>query len=88
MIIADDLGYSDVGFKGQRFYETSNIDALAHDGMILADFILATPIVHRHEPASTPACIPRDVNSTHPVEKQRAMLNRYDSLSQRKDKMI
>ena len=34
-ILADDLGYSDVGFNGQRFYETPNIDRLAREGMIL-----------------------------------------------------
>ncbi|MGI9460194.1 MAG: sulfatase-like hydrolase/transferase, partial [Pirellulales bacterium] len=37
-VLADDLGYSDVGFNGQRFYETPHIDALARDGMILSDF--------------------------------------------------
>jgi hypothetical protein len=36
-VLADDLGYSDVGFNGQRFYETPNIDALARDGMILSE---------------------------------------------------
>ena len=37
-ILADDLGYSDVCYNGQRFYETPNIDALARDGIIFSDF--------------------------------------------------
>ena len=52
LVIADDLGYSDVGFNGQRFYETPNIDALARDGMILSDFYSGGPNC-----APTRACI-------------------------------
>ncbi|MEX0321658.1 MAG: sulfatase [Puniceicoccaceae bacterium] len=51
-VLADDLGYSDVGFNGQRFYETPNIDALARDGMILSDFYAGGPNC-----APTRACI-------------------------------
>lgn len=52
LVIADDLGYSDVGFNGQRFYETPNIDGLARDGMILSDFYSGGPNC-----APTRACI-------------------------------
>lgn len=38
LVLVDDLGYSDVGFNGARFYETPHIDALASDGQILSDF--------------------------------------------------
>ena len=31
--LVDDLGWSDVGCYGSRFYETPNIDALAEDGV-------------------------------------------------------
>lgn len=34
LIFVDDLGWKDVGFMGSKFYETPNIDRLAHDGMI------------------------------------------------------
>lgn len=51
-VLADDLGYSDVGFNGQRFYETPNIDALAREGMILSDFYSGGPNC-----APTRACI-------------------------------
>jgi arylsulfatase A-like enzyme len=32
-ILADDLGWKDVGYAGSRFYQTPNIDRLARDGM-------------------------------------------------------
>src|SRR5262245_56467029 len=32
-ILADDLGYTDVGCVGSNYYETPNIDKLAADGM-------------------------------------------------------
>ena len=33
-ILADDLGYGDVGFNGQSKFNTPNIDKLAADGMV------------------------------------------------------
>ena len=33
LILADDLGWKDVGYAGSRFYRTPNIDRLARDGM-------------------------------------------------------
>jgi len=38
LIIADDLGWKDVGYNGAEFYETPNIDKLAADGMIFNRF--------------------------------------------------
>jgi len=38
IILADDLGWSDVGYNGATFYETKNIDKLASDGMIFNRF--------------------------------------------------
>ena len=32
-VIADDLGWSDVGYNGASFYETPRIDALRKQGM-------------------------------------------------------
>lgn len=37
-IIADDLGYGDVGFNGQRYIRTPNIDDLARRGLQMTDF--------------------------------------------------
>ncbi|MCK5207550.1 MAG: sulfatase-like hydrolase/transferase, partial [Cyclobacteriaceae bacterium] len=38
LIIADDLGWADVGYNGAEFYETPNIDKLAAEGMIFDRF--------------------------------------------------
>ena len=37
-IMADDLGWADVGFNGNEFYETPNIDQLASQGMVFHRF--------------------------------------------------
>ena len=36
-ILADDLGYGEIGILGQKKIETPNIDQLAKNGMILTD---------------------------------------------------
>ena len=33
-ILADDLGYGEIGIQGQKWIETPNIDQLAREGMI------------------------------------------------------
>ena len=33
-ILADDLGYGEIGIQGQKWIETPNIDKLAKEGMI------------------------------------------------------
>jgi len=38
LIIADDLGWKDVGYNGAKFFETPNIDKMAADGMIFNRF--------------------------------------------------
>jgi arylsulfatase A-like enzyme len=38
VVIADDLGWADVGYNGADFYETPNIDKLAADGMVFNRF--------------------------------------------------
>ncbi|MFM8273038.1 MAG: sulfatase-like hydrolase/transferase, partial [Gemmata sp.] len=36
LILADDLGWRDVGYQGTDFYETPNLDALAKQGMVFS----------------------------------------------------
>ncbi len=44
-IVADDLGYMDVGFNNpDTFYETPNLDSLAASGMVFTDFYAASPV--------------------------------------------
>src|ERR1051325_6984766 len=37
-ILADDLGWTDVGCQGSKYYETPNIDKLASQGLRLTSF--------------------------------------------------
>ncbi len=43
-ILADDLGWADLGCYGSEFYETPNLDALAHDGMRFTQAYAACPV--------------------------------------------
>lgn len=44
-ILADDLGFRDVGFDHpETFYETPNLDRLATSGMVFTDFYAASPV--------------------------------------------
>ena len=42
-IFADDLGWSDVGYNGSRYYETPRIDQLAKEGMTFSNAYVAAP---------------------------------------------
>lgn len=43
-IVADDLGWRDLGCYGSPFYETPNIDALASEGTRFTDAYAAAPV--------------------------------------------
>lgn len=43
-ILADDLGYGDLGVYGQTKIETPNIDALAKEGMLFTQHYTASPV--------------------------------------------
>ncbi|MFC3879864.1 arylsulfatase [Algoriphagus namhaensis] len=43
-VLADDLGYGEVGYQGQSKIKTPNIDALAATGMIFTDHYTAAPV--------------------------------------------
>jgi arylsulfatase A-like enzyme len=43
-ILIDDLGWSDLGCSGSRYYETPNIDRLAGQGMRFTDAYAAAPV--------------------------------------------
>ncbi len=44
LIVADDLGYADLGAYGQKLIETPNIDALAQGGMRFTQFYSGSPV--------------------------------------------
>ena len=44
MLMADDLGYGDVGFNGNDKIITPNLDAMADDGIRFTDFYAAAPL--------------------------------------------
>lgn len=44
LIIADDLGYTDLGAYGSSFYETPNLDQLARDGMVFTNAYANSPV--------------------------------------------
>jgi arylsulfatase A-like enzyme len=43
-ILADDLGYGDLGFLGQQYIETPNIDRLAREGMFFTNHYSGAPV--------------------------------------------
>lgn len=38
LIVIDDIGYNDLGIYGSQIHQTPNIDTLAEEGMVFADF--------------------------------------------------
>ena len=44
LILADDLGYGDVGFQGQTKIQTPNIDRMARQGLIFTQFYAGTAV--------------------------------------------
>jgi len=44
VILADDLGYGDLGVQGSRLVETPNLDKLARDGVRMTDFYASANI--------------------------------------------
>jgi arylsulfatase A-like enzyme len=43
-ILADDLGYADIGVYGHTKYKTQNIDRLAHEGLLLTQAYSNSPV--------------------------------------------
>ncbi len=44
LMLADDLGWADLGYLGSTFYETPNLDALAKRGALFTDAYAASPV--------------------------------------------
>ena len=44
LILADDLGYGDLGVTGARGFKTPNIDRLGREGVVCTSFMAASPV--------------------------------------------
>jgi arylsulfatase A-like enzyme len=52
-ILVDDLGYADFSVTGNRKVQTPNIDRLAHEGLLMTQFTVASPICSASRAALT-----------------------------------
>ena len=46
IILADDLGYGEVGFNGQNLISTPNIDEMAEQGVVFSSFYAGAPSIY------------------------------------------
>jgi arylsulfatase A-like enzyme len=44
LILADDLGYGDLGSYGQKFFRTPNLDGMAREGLRFTQFYAGSPV--------------------------------------------
>jgi len=44
LILADDLGYGDLGSYGQKFFQTPNLDRMAREGLRFTQFYAGSPV--------------------------------------------
>src|SRR5271167_4370428 len=61
LIVADDLGYADVGVYGAKGFETPNLDRLAHEGIRFTDFHVAQAVCSASRAAIMTGCYPNRI---------------------------
>src|SRR3954453_15528456 len=61
LILADDLGYSDVGSYGARDFSTPHLDRLAREGVRFTDFHVAQAVCSASRAALLTGCYPNRV---------------------------
>jgi arylsulfatase A len=61
LIVADDLGYADVGVYGAKGFATPNLDRLAHEGMRFTDFHVAQAVCSASRAAIMTGCYPNRI---------------------------
>ena len=64
LILADDLGWADVGYQGSTFHRTPCIDALAHDGLSFSQAYAAAPVCTPARAALFTGCSPARLHIT------------------------
>jgi arylsulfatase A-like enzyme len=68
LILADDLGYADVGVYGAQGFATPNIDRLAREGMRFRDFHVAQAVCSASRAGLMTGCYPNRVGITGALE--------------------
>jgi arylsulfatase A-like enzyme len=68
LILADDLGYADVGMYGAQGFATPNIDRLAREGIRFTDFHVAQGVCSASRAALMTGCYPSRVGITGALE--------------------
>ena len=61
LIVADDLGYADVGVYGAKGFTTPNLDLLAHEGVRFTDFHVAQAVCSASRAAIMTGCYPNRI---------------------------
>lgn len=61
LIVADDLGYADVGVYGAQGFETPNLDRLAQEGTRFTDFHVAQAVCSASRAAILTGCYPNRI---------------------------
>ena len=60
-ILADDLGYGDLGCYGSTKNRTPHVDQLSRDGMMFTDFYSSSPVCTPSRASLMTGCYPRRV---------------------------
>src|SRR5438067_9451636 len=68
LILADDLGYADVGVYGAKGFATPHIDRLAREGIRFTDFHVAQGVCSASRAALLTGCYPNRVGITGALE--------------------
>lgn len=68
LVLADDLGYADVGVYGAQGFATPNIDRLAREGIRFTDFHVAQGVCSASRAALMTGCYPNRVGITGALE--------------------
>jgi arylsulfatase A-like enzyme len=61
IVLADDLGYGDLGCYGARGFQTPNLDRMAREGMRFTDFYVAQAVCSASRTALLTGCYPNRV---------------------------
>jgi arylsulfatase A len=61
LIVADDLGYADVGVYGANGFTTPNLDRLAREGIRFTDFHVAQAVCSASRAAILTGCYPNRI---------------------------